>query len=86
MIGRHPLRPVGALPPDTADDRHRHVAGDLVLHCEDVGEVAVVALASHPATALGLDELHRDAHPLPHHHRKRVVQCMGHAGEWFSQC
>ena len=37
---------------------------DLVLDREDVLEVAVVALGPEVAVGLGVDQLHRDAHPL----------------------
>ena len=38
---------------------------DLVLDGEDVLEVAVVALGPEVVVGLGVDQLHRDAHPLP---------------------
>ena len=40
------------------------VAGDLVLHLEDVGELAVVALGPHRGAGARLDELGRDAKPV----------------------
>ena len=43
------------------DDRLR----DLVLHGEDVGEVAVVALGPDVAAACAVDQLGGDPHPVP---------------------
>jgi hypothetical protein len=45
-------------------NRDRHRLGDLILHCEDVGEVAVVALSPDVLAGLGLDELRGDADPI----------------------
>jgi len=38
--------------------------GDLVLHCKDVGEIAVVALGPDMVADLGLDQLRSDADPI----------------------
>ena len=48
-------------PRQRGDDRGR----DLVLDREDVLEVAVVALGPEVVVGRGVDQLHRDAHPLP---------------------
>ena len=41
-------------------DRDRHRLGDLVLHRENVGEIAVVALGPDMIAGLGLDQLRGD--------------------------
>ena len=70
LVGRHVVgrQPGGAVarrrldpPGQGRGDRGR----DLVLDGEDVLEVAVVALGPEVVVGLGIDQLHRDAHPLP---------------------
>ena len=36
-------------------DRNRNRLGDLVLHCKDVGEIAIVAFGPNMLAGLGLD-------------------------------
>ncbi len=69
LVGGHVFRrlALGAVargrldaPGQDGDDRHR----DLVLQREDVLEVAVVALGPDVPVALGIDQLHRDAHAV----------------------
>ena len=42
-----------------------HCIGDLILHCEDVGEIAVVALGSVVISRFGLDQLRCYADAVP---------------------
>src|SRR5215469_5063262 len=58
------LLPHGALLLGIGDSRsnsNRHRLADFVLHHEDVGEIAIVALRPDVLAGLGLDQLRRDA-------------------------
>src|SRR4029077_4474090 len=46
-------------------DRGGDTRGDVVLHCEDVGQIPVVTLRPEMGAGGCVDELAADAHPLP---------------------
>src|SRR5215469_11892093 len=61
------LLPHGALLLGIGDSRsnsNRHRLADFVLHHEDVGEIAVVALSPDMLAGLGLDQLAGDANAI----------------------
>jgi Tetratricopeptide repeat len=49
---------------DCRQDRGRDAHGDLVLHCKNIRQVAVVALRPQMPASRCLDQLHRDPHPI----------------------